>query len=83
MKIDYLSSKNESSTMKNFVDYLENTEKNLWDYKGFKVEIDPTVDYNSNNILVRWTDIIEGFNDKTIYHSLSDFLADFNPIKDA
>ena len=54
--------------------YLESIEEQkLWNYMGLRVEIDPTIDYNSQNILVRWTDINEGFNDKLIVDSLEEF----------
>ncbi len=51
-----------------------------WDYMGLTVEIDPTVDYNDNNVLVRWTDIFEGFNDKIIVSSLEKFNKHFTKI---
>ena len=38
-----------------------------------KVELDPTVDFNSQNILIRWEDLEEGFNDKIIVYSLKEF----------
>jgi len=52
----------------------------LWEYMGLKVEIDPTIDFNSENILVRWLDIEEGFNDKIIVNSLNEFNAIFKPV---
>lgn len=51
-----------------------------WDYMGLTVEIDPTVDYIDNNMLVRWTDIFEGFNDKIIVSSLEEFNQHFTKI---
>lgn len=52
----------------------------VWKHRGLNVEIDPTVDYNDENILVRWTDIEEGFNDKIIVNSLKEFNQNFKPI---
>lgn len=53
-----------------------------WEYKGLIVEIDPTIDFKENDALIRWTDIYEGFNDKTIVKSLEEFLQNFR-IKNA
>jgi hypothetical protein len=44
------------------------------------VKIDPTVDYDDENILIRWTDISEGFNDKVIYYNLAEFKKHFQII---
>lgn len=52
----------------------------IWEFMGLKVEIDPTVDYMDENILVRWKDIEEGFNDKIIVNSLKEFNCHFKPI---
>ncbi len=49
----------------------------LFGFMGLKVEIDPIIDFQSQNVLVRWTDIDEGFNDKVIVESLEDFLHQF------
>jgi len=63
------------------VSLLESIEGNInWLYMGLKVEIDPTVDYQSQNVLVRWTDIDEGFNDKEIVRSIEEFNSLFSPI---
>ena len=40
---------------------------------GMKVELDPTVDFTNQNLLVRWLDLDEGFNDKIIVYSLKEF----------
>lgn len=58
-------------------DSLQKWEK---DYMGITVEIDPTVDYIDNNVLVRWTDTLEGFNDKIIVSSLEEFNQHFTKI---
>lgn len=49
----------------------------LFDFMGLRVEIDPIIDFQNQNVLVRWTDIDEGFNDKVIVKSLEDFLHQF------
>lgn len=49
-------------------------------YKGLTVEIDPTVDYISQNVLVRWLDVREGFNDRIIIYSLVEFKNNFTEI---
>lgn len=74
-----LSQKNSKIT--NLINYIIGVKDNqLWEYMGLKVEIDPTVDYSDENILVRWTDIEEGFNDKILVNSLKEFNQNFKPI---
>lgn len=78
MKLDFKGIENSENKISVFVDYLEKIKENsLWIYKGLKVEIDPTIDFTNSNILIRWTDIDEGFNDKIIYHNLAEFKKDF------
>jgi len=63
--------------------YLEQAnDLQKWEYMGMKVELDPTVDFNSQNILVRWLDIKEEFNDKMLVHSLEEFKSNFKMIND-
>lgn len=62
------------------VRYLE-AHDGFWEYKGMKVEIDPTVDFEDQNVLVRWTDVNEGFNDKIIVNSLEEFKKEFSFIE--
>jgi hypothetical protein len=52
----------------------------LFDYMGLKVELDPTVDFANQNMLIRWADVNEGFNDKIIAHSLEEFQENFKII---
>jgi len=67
MKYQIKGQKNENSKLKEFVDYLDNLKSNpKFYYEGMTVEIDPTVDYNTNTVLIRWTDVKSGFNDKEI-----------------
>ncbi len=54
----------------------------LWEFKGLKVELDPTIDCNGNDALIRWTDIYEGFNDKVIVYSLEEFQSMFKLLND-
>lgn len=83
MKFDFKGIETKNNTITNFVHLLKivNDDK-LWSHYGLKVEIDPTIDYSSNNVLIRWLDIEEGFNDKAIYHSLEEFLKDFKLLND-
>lgn len=78
MKFDFKRIENSRSEVSDFVSYLKTIGKgSLWVYQGLIVEIDPTVDFNDENVLIRWTDIQEGFNDKTIYYTLAKFKKDF------
>lgn len=81
MIVEYKGSKIESTKIQELINLLNGvTDSQLWNYMGLKVEIDPTVDYNNENVLVRWFDIKEGFNDKIIVNSLREFNSHFNPI---
>ncbi|HNL15674.1 MAG TPA: hypothetical protein PKJ74_01570 [Chitinophagales bacterium] len=81
MKFDYKGKETSESRIVDFINYLKETDaSSLWNYMGLTVEIDPTVDYGSENVLIRWTDINEGFNDKIIYHNLVEFKKDFQII---
>ncbi len=64
-----------TATLFNFLENIE--EGTIWDYCGLSVEIDPTFDFKGDNVLVRWVDIIEGFNDKIIVNSLEEFSQNF------
>lgn len=78
MRYDFKGKKNSRRRIKSFVDFLDFAKDNsLWLYNGLKVEIDPTVDFNNENVLIRWVDINEGFNDKLIYTTLTEFKKDF------
>ena len=60
---------------------FENTNSfQTWSYMGLEVEIDPTIDYNNENALIRWTSIDEGFNGKIIVSSLIEFYSLFKPV---
>ena len=81
MNFDSKGYPQKKSRTNNLINYLIRAKDNqIWEFMGLKVEIDPTVDYVDENILVRWKDIEEGFNDKIIVNSLKDFNRHFKPI---
>lgn len=78
MKVYFKGIKTRESKIFDFIEFLSNlSHENRWIYKGLKVEIDPTIDYNNCNVLIRWLDVEEGFNDRIIYYSVADFEKDF------
>ena len=78
MEFDFKGIKSSENRISDFIQYLEKVKDNaVWNYKGLKVKIDPTVDYNCNNVLVRWKDIDEDFNDRIIYYNLVAFKKEF------
>jgi hypothetical protein len=78
MKFDFKGKNQEEGDFSDFVNYFNLIADDvLWTYQGLSVELDPTADYNNKNILIRWTDINEGFNDKIIYYNLAEFKKDF------
>jgi len=81
MKLDYKGSERSDTKIQGLIDILKSAkDMQLWEHVGLKVEIDPTIDYNSENILVRWLDIEEAFNDKIIVNSLNEFNVFFKPV---
>lgn len=82
MKIQQHGIRENISKINTMVDYLEKSDDSLkWNYMGLTVEIDPTVDYNNQNMLIRWLDINEGFNDRLIVSTLSEFNSHFAKIE--
>jgi hypothetical protein len=80
MRFDYKGVQTNDSAVSSFARFLSKVPDNqLWNYTGMTVEIDPTVDFDSGNVLVRWVDLEEGFNDRHIYTSTEAFLTDFQP----
>lgn len=74
MKFDQHGNRQSIGQINTLADFLLLTEDlQKWDYKGLTVEIDPTIDFNNNNVLVRWTEVNEGFNDKIIVKSKGEF----------
>ena len=81
MKFDFKGNKESRTKIQSFVAFINEVDDlQKWFYMGFEVEIDPTVDFNNENILIRWTSIDEGFNDKIIVYSLLEFQSLFKPI---
>lgn len=81
MKFDQHGNRQSIGKINTLADFLlEAEDLQKWDYKGLTVEIDPTVDFNNNNVLFRWTDINEGFNDRVIIYSLTEFHKHFHTI---
>jgi hypothetical protein len=81
MRFDHKGTQATNTAISNFAQFLSKVPDNqLWNYMGMTVEIDPTVDYSSGNVLVRWLDLEEGVNDRHIYTSAEAFLNDFQPI---
>ena len=80
MTFDFFGTRKENSTFNNFVDFIISQPHNCWEYFGMEVELDPTVDFNNENIKIRWIDINEGFNDKVILKSKDEFLSMFKKI---
>jgi len=80
MTFDFKGSPKQTTSIEDFIQLLQTvSDDQLWEYKGLAVTIDPTVDYNHQNVLVRWQDIQEGFNDKIILYSLLEFQSLFKP----
>ena len=74
MKFDYKGTQRVQTKIESLIALFENTNSfQKWIYMGLEVEIDPTIDYNNENALIRWTSIEEGFNDKIIVSSLLEF----------
>jgi hypothetical protein len=81
MTFDFKGNYNPNSRILDFIKFLENINGNsIWNYQGLKVEIDPTIDTEQNNVLIRWTDIEEGFNDRIIFSNLDQFIKNFQLI---
>lgn len=78
MKFDTKGTKNSYYKLSNLEAYLNVvSDEAKWLYLGLIVEIDPTIDYSYSNVLVRWTDVDEGFNDKLLVNSLKEFQSNF------
>lgn len=80
MKLDFKGTKRNITKIQPLIDLLQSTDIQLWEYVGLKVEIDPTIDFDNENALVRWLDVDEGFNDKIIVYSLDEFQNLFKPL---
>ena len=81
MKFDYKGIERNQTKIESLIFFfIKMNDAQRWCYMGLEVELDPTVDYNSETILIRWTSINEGFNDKIIVSSLAEFQSLFKPI---
>lgn len=80
MKFDFKGIIRNQTKIDSLIALFEKTNSlQTWNYMGLEVEIDPTVDYNDENALIRWTSIDEVFNDKIIVSSLLEFQSLFIP----
>lgn len=78
MKVEFKNLSHKPSTIKPLIVYFQSLNQlPIWEFNGLLVELDPTIDCKANDALIRWTDIYEGFNDKLIINSLSEFKANF------
>ncbi len=81
MIFDYFGNSETNGIITSLVNLLKETNNSqLWKYMGLKVEIDPTVDFNEQNVLIRWLDVEEGFNDRIIVHNIKEFYTNFTAI---
>jgi len=80
MKLDFKGKERNNTKIHNLIDLLQTSDTLIWNYMGLNVEIDPTIDYGNENILIRWLDKAEGFNDKIIVYSLYEFQNLFKPL---
>lgn len=81
MQFDTKGTKSANYKLSNLEAYLRAvSDKAKWLYFGLRVEIDPTIDYSDSNVLIRWLDVNEGFNDKLIVNSLEEFNSNFKLI---
>lgn len=80
MTFDVRGKKTESSNpiFKEFVDFIKIQDFNGWQYMGMDVELDPTVCFADESVLVRWTDFENGFNDRLILKTKEQFLQNFS-----
>lgn len=83
MKVILKNSDNNPKGIKPLYEFLNSFDGNpIWEYKGLRVELDPTIDFKGNDALIRWTDLGERFNDKLIVTSLEEFTSNFKLIHD-
>ncbi|OIP01485.1 MAG: hypothetical protein AUJ98_04350 [Bacteroidetes bacterium CG2_30_33_31] len=84
MKIDAHGTNQKGGKINLLLSYLKKfNDIQKWNYMGLAVEIDCTVDYKNQNLLVRWIDYTEGFNDRLIVYSLLEYNSLFSPIVNA
>lgn len=82
MTFDFKGNPNKTTKIDNLITLLKSVDTNqIWVYEGLDVTIDQTVDHSNENVLIRWLDMDEGFNDKIIIYSLTQFEKLFKPRK--
>lgn len=78
MKVELKNSNHKPNEIKSLIVYFQSlNQMPVWEFKGLIVELDPTIDCKANDALIRWTDINEGFNEKLIINSLTEFKSYF------
>ncbi len=82
MTFDIRGTKIESDNQvfNNFVDFIKEQDFAGWEYLGMNVELDPTVCYSDESILIRWCDLDEGFNDKILLNTIEEFKKNFKRV---
>ncbi|MEE1290602.1 MAG: hypothetical protein UHW86_06175 [Spirochaetota bacterium] len=82
MTFDIRGTKTESdnSIFNNFVDFIKEQDFDGWEYLGMSVELDPTVCYSDESILIRWQDLDEGFNDRIVFNTIEEFKKNFKRV---
>lgn len=84
MKLQYKGEKKEQIHLMEFDNYFKKLSENAtFEYLGMTVEITPYLSFTSENVLIYWEDTEEGFNDKIIFNTLSEFLKEFKQIPNA
>lgn len=79
MTYDYYGERTPDSPLNELVEYIEKNPHYPWNFLGIKVELDPTVVWSDQFVLVRWYDELQGFNDKHVVSTLDEFKSLFRP----
>lgn len=81
MQVDSKNKVNKKSSIYQLYQFLLSVKDgSIFSYNGLKVEIDSTFDFVDNNVLVRWVNIKEGFNDKVLLANVTEFQTNFSLI---
>ncbi|MFN4145027.1 MAG: hypothetical protein ACK4GN_04320 [Runella sp.] len=81
MKVEIKNPQAVPYKVKSLYEYFQEAKPNSkWEFNGFTVELDPTFDFEGDDVLIRWLDINEGFSDRLIVNSLKEFQAKFKEI---
>lgn len=74
MKIEIKNEIYKPKNINSLIEYFQSLiQLPVFEFNGLIVEVDPTIDCKANDALIRWKDINEGFNDKLIIYSLTEF----------